>query len=227
MTRKVVITGAGRGLGAVLADLGTSAGDDVQAAMRTPKKASDLSLDVDSEASIAAFVATLERRLDQVDVLINNAGVDARAFGADPDERGPFDLTADQFLSTIRTNVVGPMLLTRGILPLLRAADGAKIINVSSQLGSMVVGKASGRDVGYNASKAALNSLTVKTAHLLGAEGITTIALHPGWLQTDMGGGQAPTSPTEAARKIWQLIDDLHPDQNGQFLTFEGEQHLW
>ena len=119
MTRKVVITGAGRGLGAILADLATTAGDDVQAAMRTPQKTSDLPLDMDSEESIEAFVATLSARLDQVDVLINNAGVDARAFGAADDRRGPFELSGDHVLATMRTNVVGPMLLTRALLPLL------------------------------------------------------------------------------------------------------------
>ncbi len=227
MTFKVVITGAGRGLGAVLADLGTSAGHDVQAAMRSPKKASDLPLDLDSEKSIEAFAATMASRLDQVDVLINNAGVDARAFGADPAKRGPFDISGEHLLATMRTNVVGPMLLTRALLPLLRAAGTAKIINVSSQLGSMVVGRASGSDVAYNASKAALNSLTVKTAHLLGDDGITTIALHPGWLKTDMGGERATTDVEEAAAKIWQLIDRLGPEQNGSFLTFEGEPHIW
>ena len=76
-------------------------------------------------------------------------------------------------------------------------------------------------------SKAALNSLTVKTAELLGGDGITTIALHPGWLKTDMGGDRATTEVTDAAQKIWQLIDGLGHDQNGEFLTFEGEQHPW
>lgn len=227
VTQKVVITGAGRGLGAVLADLGTNAGHDVQAAMRSPKKASDLQLDVDSEESIAAFVETLTNRLDQVDVLINNAGVDARAFGADPDKRGPFDVSGDDLLATMRTNVVGPMLLTRAMLPLLRAAGDAKIINVSSQLGSMVVGGSVGEDVAYGSSKAALNLLTVRTAHLLAPDGITTIALHPGWLRTDMGGESAPLGSDETGQRIWEVINSLTPDQNGSFLTFEGTHHDW
>ncbi len=227
MTRKVVITGAGRGLGSVLADMATSAGDDVQATMRSPQKASDLQLDLDDPASIDALANRLGARLDCVDVLINNAGVDAQVFGSGVDERGPFDIDPDHFLATMRTNVVGPMLLTRALLPLLRMSAHAKIINVSAQGASMALGRTAGPDIAYNASKAAMNNVTVKTAHLLDDEGITTIALHPGWLKTDMGGDSAQMEVADGARQIWDTINGLDHAQNGAFLRYDGVVHPW
>ncbi len=227
MRRNIVITGASRGLGKELSALATDAGDDVMEAVRNPTKPSQLQLDVADEQSIKAFAEAVAKRIDHVDILINNAGVDAQAFGAREDERGPFDISAEQVLGQMRVNVVGPMLLTRALLPLLRHSDNAKIINISSQLGSMVVGKTTGSDVGYNASKAALNSLTVKTAHLLEPEKIAVVAMHPGWLKTDMGGAHAAMETIDGAKAIWKTIDLITPAQSGAFLRWDGETHPW
>ena len=115
----VVITGAGRGLGISLVEAFQSLGADVLAATRSGSTCGTCQyppLDVADEASIEAFAASIER---PVDVLVNNAGIDARALGAAVDGRGPLELPGEHFLGQMRVNAVGPMLLTRALLPRL------------------------------------------------------------------------------------------------------------
>ena len=84
-----------------------------------------------------------------------------------------------------------------------------------------------GRDVGYAVSKAALNMITVKLAAQLRADGITAIALHPGYLRTEMGAANAPLGADEAAERIVDLIDGLTPADSGRFLRWDGTEHPW
>src|SRR5690606_33568852 len=98
----------------------------------------------------------------------------------------------------LQVNAVGPLLLARALLPQLRRSDNPRIVNVSSQVGSMEVGQRVGRDVGYAASKAALNMITIKLATRLRDEQIVVISLHPGHLRTDMGGAAAAMEASDA-----------------------------
>jgi NAD(P)-dependent dehydrogenase (short-subunit alcohol dehydrogenase family) len=91
----------------------------------------------------------------------------------------------------------------------------------------MVVGSRVGRDVGYGASKAALNMITIKLASRLRDEGVIAIAVHPGYLRTAMGGANADLDPTEAAVQIVDLIDGLTMEQSGTFLRWDGSEHPW
>ena len=232
-TSTVVITGANRGLGLALARVYSQRGHTVIGGCRTPAAATELArvtghvhpLDMGDEDSIDAFVATIGTR--PVDIVINNAGIDARSLGADDDQRDVLTLSGQHLLDEVRVNAVGPMLLARNVLPGLRQSASPRIVNVSSQIASMEVSATMGRDIGYAVSKAALNMITVKLAWQLRADGITAIALHPGYLRTEMGAANAPLGADEAAERIVDLIDGLTPADSGRFLRWDGTEHPW
>jgi NAD(P)-dependent dehydrogenase (short-subunit alcohol dehydrogenase family) len=234
MTERVVITGANRGLGLELARQYADRGDEVRGGCRRPDEAAELheltdhvvELDMASEASIEFFAGQFGD--PSLDVLINNAGVDARALGVPDEERDVLQLGAEDFLGELRVNALGPMLLTRALLASLRKADGARIVNVSSTVGSMEVAATVGRDVGYVVSKAALNMITVKLAGRLRDDGIIVVALHPGLLRTALGTPRGDLEdPGPAAAEIVALIDSLTPAQSGSFLHRDGSLHPW
>lgn len=234
MTERVVITGANRGLGLQLARQYASRGDDVWGGCRRPAQADELreltddvvELDMASEASIESFAGKLGD--GAIDVLINNAGVDARALGVPDEERDVLQLSPEDLLGEFRVNALGPLLLTRALLAPLRKADGARIVNVSSTVGSMEVAATIGRDVGYVVSKAALNMITVKLAGRLRDDGIIAVALHPGLLRTALGTPRGNLEdPGPAAAEIVALVDSLTPAQSGSFLHRDGSVHPW
>jgi NAD(P)-dependent dehydrogenase (short-subunit alcohol dehydrogenase family) len=228
----VVITGANRGLGLALANRYLSRGAIVIGGCRTPAGAHDLNetgaevheLDTGSGQSIAAFAAAVGNR--PVDLLFNNAGIDARAVGADDLARGALELTEAQFRSVMDVNVLGPMLMVQALASNLRDAGG-KVVNVSSQVGSIVVAQRIGSDVAYTTSKAALNMLTLKQSQVLRPQGVIVIALHPGWLRSEMGGPGADLDPAEAAARIVDVVDAVTIERTGSFLKWDGSVHPW
>jgi NAD(P)-dependent dehydrogenase (short-subunit alcohol dehydrogenase family) len=233
MTR-VVITGAGRGIGHALAIGYLDRGREVWAGCRSPERAPGLAgrgalvrrLDVTDEETVRRFAADIAAA-GEVNVLINAAGIDARALGAAPGRRGPFEIDAEHFLGEMRVNAAGPMLVTRALLPQLTHGSSAKVINLSSRLASMTVGAELCWDIGYNASKAALNAVTVRTAKLLDPAGVIVVAVHPGWVRTAMGGPEAVLSPEEAAGQLIETIDSLNREHSGLFLNRDGTPRPW
>ena len=231
-TSVVVITGANRGLGLDLARAYVADGLEVVAGCRRPAEAADLAasgaevhaLDTGDAASIAAFAAAVGDR--PVGVLVNNAGIDARALGVADDARDALQLDGEVFLDVMRVNTVGPMLLTRALVANLKIAAG-KVVNISSQVGSMAVGRTTGRDVSYVASKAALNMVTLKFAQLLTPDGVTVASMHPGWLRTEMGGSSATLDPADAAKQIVATIAGLTVDRSPAFVQWDGSDHPW
>jgi NAD(P)-dependent dehydrogenase (short-subunit alcohol dehydrogenase family) len=229
----VVVTGANRGLGLALALAYAGRGDTVVAGCRRPDAAEELAavtphvhaVDLADESSIDAFVAAVGDR--PVDVLVNNAGIDARNLGAADGERDVLAQPAEHFVGQIMVNTWGPLVLTRGLLANLRASTRGRIVNVSSQIGSMEVGARIGRDLGYATSKAALNMVTVKLAARLRDDGIVVIALHPGHLRTDMGGPSAAMDAADAGESIVGLVDALTLDDTGTFRRWDGTTHPW
>ncbi len=229
----VVITGANRGLGLELARVYAGRGDRVIAGCRIPGTADELArltehvhaLDMGDEQSIAGFIAAIGEQ--PVDIVVNNAGIDARNLGAADSERDVLTQTPQQLIGQIEVNAVGPWLLSRGLLPHLRRSDRPRIANVTSQIGSMEVSQRIGRDVGYAVSKAALNMITVKLAARLRDEGIIAILIHPGFLRTDMGGSAATMEPADAARQIVGTIDGLSIADTGSFRRWDGTVHPW
>lgn len=229
----VVVTGANRGLGLELVRVYAGRGDQVIAGCRNPAAATELAaltehvhtVDMGDQQSISAFVDAIG---DQpIDIVINNAGIDARNLGATDSERDVLTQTPEQLMRQIEVNAVGPWLLARGVLPQLRRSDHARIVNVTSQIGSMEVSQRIGRDVGYAVSKAALNMVTVKLAVRLRDEGIIAVLIHPGFLRTDMGGSTATMGPDESASQIAATVDGLTIEDTGTFRRWDGTVHPW
>jgi NAD(P)-dependent dehydrogenase (short-subunit alcohol dehydrogenase family) len=174
-----------------------------------------LELDMSDEASIAKAVKELSGKIKALNVLINNAAILQTWMGS------ILDVTADELRETFNTNVVGPTLLTLALIPLLEAGKPARVINVSSQLGS-VENMGDGWP-GYGISKAGLNAATRKLAAALQSHGISVNAASPGWVKTDMGTQDAPLSLEQGGRNIARIVTDMPASVTNKFLQQDGE----
>lgn len=220
----VLITGANRGLGLEFARQYEAAGWTVIGTARSPDRADELralgveviQLDVVDRGSIATLSATLEGR--GIDMLINNAGIFPRVSEID-------SVDPDDYAQTLMVNTLGPVLVTRALMPNLRQGELKRIVNITSQLGS--IENNSGGYYGYRESKAALNMFTRSLALELGPEGFICLAIHPGWVRTDMGGPQANLSAEESITAMRKTIDDMTADDNGVYRSYSGELVAW
>ena len=228
MTLRVLITGANRGLGLELVRQYVTDGARVFAAARLPHSGAleelarahaaqltPIPLDVTQEAALPAAVAAVRAHTDALDVLVNNAGVNPRSVGLGRYERA-------QMLETLDINAVAPILVAQAFLDLLRQGAQPKLVNISSQIGSFGWNQ-HGMAPLYAASKAALNMYTRALAQEAG--GVVTVAIHPGWVQTDMGGPGATLTPSQSVTHIRALIARLKPADNGQFFNYDGKPH--
>ncbi|TDQ83821.1 short-subunit dehydrogenase [Dongia mobilis] len=223
----ILITGANRGIGLELAKRYAAAGWVVIACCRKPKEARALAairgeveirtLDVAKPASIARLKAALGKR--PIDLLLNNAGV----YG----QRGGFGRTDPKdFLATIQVNSLAPLLLAEALLPNLMKGGMKKIASITSKMGSIGDGPGGG-GYAYRASKTALNMVMANAAAELKGKGISVVVLHPGWVQTDMGGRNAPVKVGDSAAGIMRVIDGLTPAQSGRFFNYDGSTIPW
>ena len=233
--RVALVTGANKGLGLEIARQLAQEGITVVLGARDEEKAKTaaeklkgegldahpVKLDVTNAEDIAKLPEFLQEHFGQLDILVNNAG-------ANYDKEG--DVTADTLRRMYETNVIGPFALTKALLPLLKASPAGRIVNQSSMLGSLaLMSKGQGGDFmtpGYTTSKAALNMLTVVTAQELKDTKIKVNAAHPGWVQTDMGGQNAPLTVAEGAKTAVALAT---LDENGSTGAFvhKGKPLPW
>ncbi|MDQ3270267.1 MAG: SDR family oxidoreductase [Pseudomonadota bacterium] len=234
--RHCLVTGANRGLGLEFVRQLLARGDRVIATARQPGRANDLNrlvgenpgrlhvlpLDVAAPRSHAELVRELPLLADgdaaePIDLLINNAGVlhSGERFGS---------VGFENLDDSLRTNASGPFLLTQALAGSL--ADGATVANLSSRLGSISSTGGFGTPT-YAISKAALNMATVLLAHALSERDITVVALHPGWVRTEMGGASAEIEPRDAVSAMLALIGRLARDDSGSFLDRHGTAVLW
>lgn len=236
----VLLTGANRGLGREFTRQLVQRGARVVATCRRPRAATSLQalaeahpdrvlpirLDVADPASIDDAIRWLEAHVEQIDLLINNAGIHG---GGGTDRWGALD--QETLIRVFRVNAAGPALLVQRATALLAAAEDRThpptVVNVTSQLGS--IAEVSGRAAwySYRASKAALNMLTRLMAFELKHKGIIAVALHPGWVQTDMGGPHADLTPAESVAGMLAVIESLTPDDSGTLRTWDGGTLPW
>lgn len=198
----VLVTGATRGIGAevaaALADLGATvyAGardpDDVTAADQRAVR-----LDVTDDEEVRAAVDRIEREAGSLDVLVNNAGVFPRS--------GPLhEMDVADFDRTTAVNLRGPVVLTKHALPLLLDGTGGRVVNLSSGLGQFTEGRMGGGYPAYRLSKVGVGGLTAYLDAEYGDRGLVANAVSPGWVRTDMGGDEAPRSPSKGAETpVW------------------------
>ena len=229
-----LITGANRGLGLEFVRQLLARGDAVTACCRAPAEAAELrtlgqnggdrfktlALDVTDADAIAQLPGQLPSTLS-VDVVINNAGV-----AAGHENFGHFDAATME--RVLRINSVAPMLVAQALAPLLeKSGTDPKIICITSQLGSITNADGLSFGLSYGMSKAALNMGVKKLSPELARRGIAIIALHPGWVQTDMGGKNATLKPEQSIGGMLKVIDTLTTDDNGRFLTYAGAELPW
>lgn len=219
----ILITGANRGLGLEFVRQYAAAGWRVLATVRDP-----LSGRAASEAGAEVYVADIAdpasvRRLKaslagvELDILLNNAGIygENQSFGG---------VDADGFLKVMRVNALAPLQMVEAFADQLA---GRKIVaSVSSMMGS-IAENTSGNFYAYRASKAALNMIMKTLALDLAAQGITAVALSPGWVRTDMGGPNAPLSPEDAIAGMRAVLDKVSLNDSGKFFHFDGRELPW
>jgi len=240
--RRVVVTGANRGLGLEFTRQLASAGDEVVATTRHPKTSDELNklastsggrvtvvrLDVGGEpGEFRAAAMEISERFDAVDLLINNAGIWTAP--GEPDRAssgGLADLRPEPVLEVMRINAVGPLLTTQALAPRLALARRAVVVNLTSGLGSIDRTTSRG-NVAYAMSKAALNMLTRQLAAELAGQGTIVVAMSPGWVATDMGGASAPLEPAESVHGMLNVLGALTPAQSGVFLDHAGAVLPW
>jgi NAD(P)-dependent dehydrogenase (short-subunit alcohol dehydrogenase family) len=227
MSKTFVVTGAGRGIGLEFCRQLLTQGHEVIATVRDEAKAGSLkafgpklkvvTLDVTSPASIDGLAARLGAK--PIDVLINNAGVSSTSKSIET-------LDVHEMTHVFHVNALAPMLVTKALLKNLRAGEGKTIVNITSQLGS-IANNTGGSTYAYRASKAALNQLNRSLANELRADGFTCVAVHPGWVRTDMGGPNATLAPEDAVRSMLGAIEKLKTDDTGKFLNYDGTPLPW
>lgn len=220
-----LVTGANRGLGLEFVKQLKARGDEVIGTSRSPDKATDLRatgarvlrLEVSDLKSIDAMAKELG--LTPIDVLVNNAAL------SDEDRRVS-DLSMEVFRRVFDTNVFGTALVSKALLPNVRAGSRKVIANISSQLGS-VASASSGFSYAYCASKSALNMVTAKMAKDVAGDGVTVMTLCPGWNRTDMGGAEAPLDPRDSIRALIRLIEGFTIKDSGRYIQYNGSELPW
>jgi len=278
MRRNCLVTGANRGIGLEFVRQLLARGEHVVAACRHPGKATALNglagehpgrlhmlpLDVAEPKSRANLLHELPLVLAEaedgspgkLDLVVNNAGVlhSGERFG---------HMEQALLEDSLRTNAIGPFLLSQALAPLLRDIEGERVrnvvggaggavnslpdtrsvdrapgpadgtqlrrtvvANISSQLGSIANTTRFGTP-SYAISKAAQNMASALLARALGERGIVVLALHPGWVMTEMGGEHATLPTADAVRGLLAVIDAARPAQSGSFLDWRGESLPW
>lgn len=211
------ITGANRGLGLEFVRQYRAAGWDVIATVREgsdelePLGAEVRTLDLSDLEAVAAV-----RAGRPLDLLIANAGTYGPREAKDA-------ASAGEWLNTFAVNTVAPYLLAQTLLPEVRAARG-KLIVVSTRMASLA-DNSSGGFLAYRSSKTALN-MAWQTLALANPD-LVCVPLHPGWVQTRMGGASAPVTPEQSISGMMNVIDGLTPAQSGEFFDYQGQSVPW
>ncbi|KAG2228349.1 hypothetical protein INT45_011141 [Circinella minor] len=229
-----VITGASRGLGAEFVRQLSSQGNIVIACARNPDASKELldlvnnktvyavTLDTVDPESVQSAAAQIQQLAPEgIDILINNAGI-AGSLGANIT-----NTDADEYRSLFNTNVVGTSNVTQSLLPLLRKGNTRRIINITSLLGSLTFTTPTPFLPSYRVTKAAENMLGKLFADELADEDFTVLNVHPGYVQTDMGGKNADITTEVSIRGMISVIENSTKESNGKFLDYEGNTVSW
>ncbi len=214
-TKKVaLVTGANKGIGLEIARQLAQAGIKVMLGARDSARgqqaaaglASDgldveaVAIDLNDDKTIAATAEIVASRYGRLDILVNNAGI------VDAEDGPPSVGSVAAARRLMETNFIGTLAVTQAMLPLLRRSQAGRIVNLATTLGSLSInGDATSpyyeaRLIGYNASKAALNMLTVQLAAELKGTGIAINSVAPGYVKTDLTGGNGFMTAEEGAR---------------------------
>lgn len=231
--KRILVTGSNRGIGLELVRQYLMRGDRVFAGCRYPKSARDLhfleydyperltlvKIDVTDSKSIDAAQTVVSQSVEGLDILFNNAGI---YIGRETIT----NVQADDLILSMRVNAVGPVIVAQSFLGLLEDGNRPSVVNISSEAGS-ISSMQEFRGYSYFASKAALNMLTRALALDEHMQDIISIAIHPGWVRTSMGGSMAPLTVKESVKGIIGVVNGLSGIDSGKFLTHEGDEYPW
>ncbi|WP_199609315.1 SDR family oxidoreductase [Flocculibacter collagenilyticus] len=174
--------------------------------------------DVAKEQDIKHLANKLSTRA--IDVFINNAGV----YGPKGSQFG--EVNADEWLNVFSINTVAPLMLCQALYPSFKKAESSKIAFLSSKMGS-IADNGYGKSYIYRSSKAALNAVVKSLSIDLKDDNIFCVALHPGWVKTDMGGDDALIEVETSVKGIISVIEDLAPNHTGNFISYDGQEIPW
>ncbi len=220
-----------RGITVLLGARDQAKGEQAAAKLRSEGiDARPLKLDVVNPAEIAAVAASIDRDFGHLDILINNAGVMLES--QDMIANTAATVSPGDLRATFDTNFFAVVALTQALLPLLRKSPAARIVNVSSILGSTTLHADpkspiyDAKLLAYDSSKAALNSFTVHLAHALSDTKIKVNSAHPGWVKTDMGGDGAQMEIADGAKTEVDLATLPEDGPTGSY-THLGKTLPW
>ena len=236
-TRIALVTGANKGIGLEIARQLAEAGVFVLIGARDAARAgaavADLAsqglkaeavhIDLNDHQSIADAAETIRSRHGRLDILVNNAGI------VHAEDGPPTAASANAARQIMETNFIGTLAVTQAMLPLLRLAPAGRIVNLSSSLGSLTINGDptspyySARLIGYNASKAALNMLTVQLAQELRGTPIVVNSVSPGYVKTDLTGHTGFMTPEEGAKLPVEYALQADKAVSGRFVEASGE----
>jgi NAD(P)-dependent dehydrogenase (short-subunit alcohol dehydrogenase family) len=230
MTQKVaVITGSHKGLGYAIA-CHLAQQENIQVVLTSRQEQDGLAaqqrlsskniqvdfhpLDVTSDASVQQFTTWMEQTYGRVDILVNNAGVNPTM---QPEESSLLTVQLETMLATLSTNVLAVARITQSLMPLMKAQNYGRIVNVSTEMASLTSMASDYYPLApsYRLSKVGLNGLTALWAKELQGTNI----LSPGWMQTDMGGSNAPFTADEGAETAVYLATLPEGGAQGKFFA--------
>ena len=225
----VLITGANRGIGLEFCKQYAADGWNVIACCRHPESATELSgfsaqyqnikimrLDVSDFAQIDALA--LQLKDEKIDVLINNAGVYARGKFGDTD--------FDEWAQSFKINSMALLKMAEAFVQSVAKSRLKKIAVLTSKMGS-IDDNTSGNSYIYRSSKTAVNMIAKSLSIDLKPYGISVITLHPGWVQTDMGGSNGLINAEQSVTGLRRVIDDLSINTSGRFVDYAGKAINW
>jgi NAD(P)-dependent dehydrogenase (short-subunit alcohol dehydrogenase family) len=231
----VFITGADRGLGLSLTDrflhagfrvfsgIRQSAGNLVELTRQFPQELAIIPLDVANISSVRQAALLVSRQTPTLNILINNAAVYLQKPVKPLEE---LDFSDMHFQKTMDVNAFGPLRVSQQFLPLLEKGGRKLILNISSEAGC-IADCSRTSEYAYCMSKSALNMASKILQNYLKPRGFKVLAIHPGWMRTDMGGSDADIHPDQAAEGIfalamkqWQPDDEIYMDYRGQVLPW-------
>ena len=227
----ILITGTNRGIGLEFVKHYIKNNEKVIATCRNRNSAKDLlelenttnnlslvELDVSNPNSINNFTSKIAGL--PIDTFISNAGVS----GPKNIEFGNFD--AKEWLDVFNVNTIAPLLITQKILKNLRLGKDKKLAFISSKVGSIEDNTSGGMYI-YRTSKTALNQVIKSLSIDFKEDNFIVVALHPGWVQTDMGGPNALIDTKTSVKGLIEVIDNLTPKNSGKFYNYDGSPIPW
>ncbi len=227
----ILITGANRGIGLELSEQFAEDGWQVLACCRNPADAGELqalsdkglaieiqALDVTNYEQMAALADQLGNR--PIDILLSNAGI----YGSKGTGFG--DIDAQEWRQVLEVNTIAPLMLVQEFVKQVAASQQKLVAIISSKVGS-IADNSSGGSYIYRSSKTAVNQVVKSLSIDLADRGISVISLHPGWVQTEMGGPNAEISTGESVSGLKGILQTAGLAQSGHFIEYDGNSIPW